>query len=43
MSNETLMANWKKNTILFLGSQTLTLLGSSLVQYAIMWYITLNT
>jgi MFS transporter, DHA3 family, macrolide efflux protein len=35
--------NWKRNTILFLGSQTISLFGSALVQYAIMWYITLNT
>ncbi|MDF2587364.1 MAG: transporter [Anaerocolumna sp.] len=35
--------NWKKDTILFLTSQTISLLGSSLVQYAIMWYITLKT
>ncbi|AOT70351.1 MFS transporter [Geosporobacter ferrireducens] len=35
--------NWKKNIFLFLLSQTLSLFGSSLVQYAIMWYITLNT
>ncbi|QDR83463.1 H+ Antiporter protein (plasmid) [Sporomusa termitida] len=35
--------NWKKNIILFLGSQTISLFGSSLVQYAIMWYITLKT
>ncbi|NLX63420.1 MAG: MFS transporter [Clostridiaceae bacterium] len=35
--------NWKKNIILFLTSQTISLFGSSLVQYAIMWYITLNT
>ncbi|NLG31992.1 MAG: MFS transporter, partial [Syntrophomonadaceae bacterium] len=35
--------NWKKNIILFLASQTLSLFGSSLVQYAIMWYITLTT
>jgi DHA3 family macrolide efflux protein-like MFS transporter len=34
---------WKKNTVLFLGSQTMSLFGSSLVQYAIMWYITLET
>ncbi|ACL19174.1 major facilitator superfamily MFS_1 [Desulfitobacterium hafniense DCB-2] len=34
---------WKKNTILFLTSQTISLFGSSLVQYAIMWYITLET
>jgi DHA3 family macrolide efflux protein-like MFS transporter len=35
--------NWKKNIILFLVSQTVSLFGSSLVQYAIMWYITLKT
>lgn len=35
--------NWKKNIILFLASQTISLFGSSLVQYAIMWYITLET
>lgn len=35
--------NWKKNTILFLLSQTISLFGSSLVQYAIMWHITLTT
>jgi DHA3 family macrolide efflux protein-like MFS transporter len=36
-------SNWKKNAALFLSSQTISLLGSSLVQYAIMWYITLKT
>jgi len=35
--------NWTKNIILFLVSQTISLFGSSLVQYAIMWYITLKT
>lgn len=35
--------NWKRNIILFLSSQTISLFGSSLVQYAIMWYITLQT
>lgn len=35
--------NWKKNIFLFLASQTISLFGSSLVQYAIMWYITLET
>ncbi len=34
---------WKKKTILFLASQTISLFGSSLVQYAITWYITLKT
>ncbi|KWX72237.1 MFS transporter [Paenibacillus riograndensis] len=36
-------SNWKKNIVLFLTSQTISLFGSSLVQYAILWYITLNT
>jgi DHA3 family macrolide efflux protein-like MFS transporter len=35
--------NWKKDIIIFLTSQTVSLFGSSLVQYAIMWYITLTT
>jgi DHA3 family macrolide efflux protein-like MFS transporter len=35
--------NWKKNTALFLTSQTLSLFGTMLVQYAIMWYIVLKT
>ena len=35
--------NWKRNVILFLASQTISLFGSSLVQYAIMWHITLTT
>lgn len=37
------MGNWKKNTILFLTSQTISLFGSSLVQFAITWYIALET
>ncbi|MGG7619083.1 MFS transporter [Bacillus coreaensis] len=35
--------NWKKNIILFLSSQTISLFGSALVQYAMMWQITLHT
>lgn len=34
---------WVKQAAYFLGSQALTLLGSSLVQYAMMWHITLDT
>lgn len=34
---------WVKQAAFFLGSQALTLLGSSLVQYAMMWHITLTT
>jgi DHA3 family macrolide efflux protein-like MFS transporter len=39
----TMNPNWKKNITLFLVGQTISLFGSSLVQYAIMWYITLTT
>jgi len=38
-----LNTNWKKNTALFLTSQTLSLFGTMLVQYAIMWHIVLKT
>ena len=34
--------HWKRVLALFLGSQTLSLFGSMLVQYAIMWHITLT-
>lgn len=34
---------WMRQAAFFLGSQALTLLGSSLVQYAMMWHITLDT
>ena len=43
MGNENLREDWLKNIILFLSSQTISLFGSSLVQYAIMWHITLTT
>ena len=35
--------NWKKNIALFLSGQAVTLFGSSLVQYAIIWYISIET
>lgn len=35
--------NWRMNIILFLTAQTISLFGSSLVQYAIIWYISLTT
>jgi DHA3 family macrolide efflux protein-like MFS transporter len=37
------MNNWKKDITLFLTSQSISLFGSMLVQYAIMWYIVLET
>lgn len=35
--------HWKRNIILFLSSQTITMFGTMLVQYAIMWHITMTT
>ncbi|CAK7052740.1 MAG: hypothetical protein DELT_03019 [Desulfovibrio sp.] len=35
--------HWKRKTVLFLSGQTVSLFGSSLVQFAIIWYITLST
>ncbi|MDR3060509.1 MAG: MFS transporter [Dysgonamonadaceae bacterium] len=35
--------SWKRNITLFLTGQAITLFGSMLVQYAIMWHITLAT
>lgn len=37
------MKNWKKNSLFFIGGQSISLFGSMLVQYAIMWHITLET
>jgi len=34
---------WVRNISLFLGGQTVSLFGSSLVQYAVLWYLTLTT
>ncbi len=36
-------SHWKQKTALFLSGQTVSLFGSSLVQFAIIWYITLST
>ncbi|WP_374724370.1 MFS transporter [Calidifontibacillus erzurumensis] len=41
--NEQVYKQWIKNIVIFLTSQTVSLFGSSLVQYAIFWYVTLNT
>ncbi|WP_410477454.1 MFS transporter [Paenibacillus sp. B2(2019)] len=35
--------HWKRKITLFLTAQTISLFGSSLIQYAIIWYITLTT
>src|SRR5690606_2933565 len=37
------MKNWIKDLSLFMVSQTVSLLGSMLVMYSIMWHITLTT
>ena len=39
----TSLANWKRNVALFMGGQAITMFGSSLVQYALMWHIVLET
>jgi MFS transporter, DHA3 family, macrolide efflux protein len=36
-------AAWVRHTVLFLTGQTVSLFGSALVQYAIVWYLTLET
>lgn len=43
MSESVSQLNWKKNIAKFLTAQTISLFGSSLVQYGIVWYITLST
>ncbi|HAS73498.1 MAG TPA: MFS transporter [Clostridiales bacterium UBA8960] len=43
METTTQNKNWKKETALFLAGQTVSIFGTSLVQYAILWYITLGT
>lgn len=37
------MQGWKLKTVLFLLSQGITLFGSSIVQFALVWYITLES
>lgn len=34
---------WKRDTVVFLSGQTVSLFGSMLVQYAVMWHLTLET
>lgn len=35
--------NWKRNVGLFLTGQTISMFGSMIVQYAVMWYVTFET
>ncbi|WP_026295133.1 MFS transporter [Sediminispirochaeta bajacaliforniensis] len=37
------MKNWKTNTVLFLVSQAMTLFGSTVVQMAVIWFVTKQT
>lgn len=37
------MESWKRKTAFFLAGQTVSLFGSSLVQYALLWHLTLET
>jgi len=37
------MPGWKRHIALFLGGQTVSLLGSMLVMYAVMWHLTITT
>lgn len=41
--NDKKHSNWKAQTILFISSQTISLFGSALVQFAIIWYIARST
>src|SRR5690349_5293070 len=34
---------WKRDTAVFLSGQTVSMLGAMLVQYGIMWFVTLET
>lgn len=43
MEGKQIHPSWKKRTIVFLSSQLITLFGTSLVQMAIIWYVTLET
>ena len=42
-SNDGVLIRWKRQVALFLVGQTITTFGSYLVQYAIMWHLTLVT
>src|SRR5690606_20521289 len=36
-------AHWRRNLVLFLSGQTVSLFGSMIVQYVVMWYVALAT
>ncbi len=41
--SEAVTPHWRRNVAMFLTGQTISLFGSMVVQYAVMWYITLET
>ena len=43
MINDPIEPHWRRRVACYLGGQGLTMLGSSLVQYAIMWHLVLDT
>lgn len=43
MEVQPVAADWKRNTIIFLSTQAISMFGSALVQLAITWHITLTT
>lgn len=43
LSADSMYTRWRSNTAWFLSSQTVSLFGSSLTQFAIIWYVTLAT
>jgi DHA3 family macrolide efflux protein-like MFS transporter len=43
VTDDAAFAGWKKRVAVFLVGQTITTFGSFLVQYAIMWHLTLTT
>lgn len=42
-ATEELRPGWKRDTAVFLSGQTVSLFGSMLVQYAVLWHLTLTT
>ena len=42
-ANPEVSKHWVRNVVVFMSSQTISMFGSFLVQYAIMWHLTLTT
>ncbi|MDR2887338.1 MAG: MFS transporter, partial [Bacteroidales bacterium] len=42
-TDKNITSSWKRNTIFFITSQTLSMFGTMIVQYAIMWHLVLKT